>query len=256
MSISTDTNQSSDLKAREDADIESSSEKYQRRFRGPVGRWFLELQSRLTLACLEGIGPGAAVLEVGGGHAQVTPALVESGYRVTVAGSDPSCGLLLEPWTQAGKCRFDVADLQALPYKNHAFDVVICYRMLAHSIDWTNLVAELCRVSRNRVLVDYPARRSVNFFSDRLFNLKRSIEGSTTRPFALYGREQVARAFHSKGFRVVAEYPQFFLPMALYRLSGSRKLVQTLETPARVLGLTQHFGSPIILRADRLAGPA
>ena len=35
--------------AREDADVESSSELYARRFAGPVGQWFLELQARLTL---------------------------------------------------------------------------------------------------------------------------------------------------------------------------------------------------------------
>ena len=34
---------------REDADIVSSSERYQRRFEGTVGRWFLQLQTRLTL---------------------------------------------------------------------------------------------------------------------------------------------------------------------------------------------------------------
>lgn len=241
-------------KTREDADVESSSERYQSRFRGSVGRWFLELQSRLTLACLEGLGPGATLLDVGGGHAQVTPALVESGYQVTVAGSAPSCGRRLEPWIRARKCRFDVTDLQSLPYKKHAFDAVICYRILAHSVNWTGLVAELCRVSRDRVIVDYPARRSVNLLSQALFELKRSVEGGSTRRFALYGRREMAETFERSGFRVTAEHPQFLMPMALYRLTGSAALGQALETPARALGMTQWFGSPVILRADRRAG--
>jgi len=248
--------QTAGRKAREDADIESSSERYQRRFRGPVGRWFLDLQRRLTLACLEGLPAGSAILDVGGGHAQVTPALVDAGYAVTVAGSDPSCGRLLEPWTGAGKCRFEVADFLALPYKNHAFDAVICYRILAHSVNWTGLIAELCRVSRHRVIIDFPARRSVNALSRPLFDLKRSVEGVTTRRFALYGRGQMARAFENAGFRVTAEHPQFLLPMVLYRLTGAAGLGQALETPARVLGLTQAFGSPVILRADRVVGSA
>lgn len=240
---------------REDADIVSSSERYQRRFEGTVGRWFLQLQSRLTLACLEGLGPGATVLDVGGGHAQVAPTLVQAGYEVTVVGSDPSCGRLLEPWTSTGQCRFDVADLQALPYKNHAFDAVICYRMLAHSIDWERLVSELCRVSHRRVIVDYPARRSVNILSQGLFDLKRSVEGVTTRRFALFGRKQIARAFERAGFRVTVEHPQFLMPMVLYRLTKAAGLGKAIETPARVLGLTQRFGSPVILRADRRVGP-
>jgi ubiquinone/menaquinone biosynthesis C-methylase UbiE len=254
MTSSTPAVESSRRKAREDADIESSSERYQRRFRGSVGRWFLELQTRLTLACLEGLGPGATVLDVGGGHAQTAPALIEAGSRVTVVGSDPVCGRLLVPWTSLGKCRFHVADLQTLPYKNRAFDAVICYRMLAHSIAWTGLIAELCRVSRGRVIIDYPARRSVNFLSHRLFDLKRSIEGVTTRRFTLYGHPQVMRAFEHADFRVTAEHPQFFLPMVLYRLGGIAVVGRALETSARVFGLTQKFGSPVILRADRKVG--
>ncbi|MDQ2673475.1 MAG: methyltransferase, partial [Chloroflexota bacterium] len=74
--------------AREDADVESSSEAYARRFAGPVGQWFLELQARLTLESLAGLPPGATILDVGGGHAQLAPPLVEAGYRVTVVGSD------------------------------------------------------------------------------------------------------------------------------------------------------------------------
>ena len=78
---------------------------------------------------------------------------------------------------------------------------MVCYRLLAHSIDWRRLVGELCRVARHRVVVDYPARRSMNVASEALFRIKNSIERGTTRPFALYGRGEVARAFAAAGFR-------------------------------------------------------
>jgi SAM-dependent methyltransferase len=236
---------------RENADVESSSELYARRFSGAVGRWFLELQARLTLECLSGLPPGATVLDVGGGHAQLAPPLVEAGYRVTVVGSDASCGERLAALTSAGRCRFEVADLLALPYAGRAFDAVLCYRMLAHSIDWKRLVAELCRVARHRVVVDYPARRSVNVASEALFRIKNAIERGSTRPFALYGRGEVARAFASAGFRVSLERPQFLLPMAFYRLAGSAGLARTAEGLARATGLTGLLGSPVIARADR-----
>ncbi|HVK01514.1 MAG TPA: class I SAM-dependent methyltransferase [Gemmatimonadales bacterium] len=237
--------------AREDADIESSSELYARRFAGPVGQWFLELQARLTLECLRGLPPHATVLDVGGGHAQLAGPLADAGYRVTVVGSDASCGHRLAPLTSAGRCRFEVADLLALPYVDRTYDAVVCYRLLAHSIDWRRLVAELCRVSRHRVVVDYPAQRSVNFASEALFRIKSSIERGTTRPFALYGRGEVARAFASAGFRVTEERPQFFLPMALYRLAGSTGLARGAEGLARSVGATALLGSPVIARADR-----
>jgi SAM-dependent methyltransferase len=236
---------------REDADIESSSELYARRFAGPVGRWFLELQSRLTLDFLSRLPSGATLLDVGGGHAQLAPPLVDAGYRVTVVGSDAVCGERLAPLTSAGRCRFEVADLLALPYADQAFDAVVCYRLLAHSIDWKRLIGELCRVARHRVVVDYPARRSVNVASEALFRIKNSIERGTTRPFALYGRSEVRRAFAAAGFRVTAERPQFFLPMALYRLAGSAGLARGVEGAARRAGLTGLLGSPVIACADR-----
>lgn len=237
--------------ARENADVESSSELYARRFAGPVGEWFLRLQARLTLESLAGLPPGATVLDVGGGHAQLALPLVEAGYRVTVVGSDPVCGARLAPLTAAGRCRFEVADLLALPYPGREFDAVLCYRLLAHSIDWRRLVGELCRVARHRVVVDYPARRSVNVASEGLFRIKSSIERGTTRPFALYGRTEVARKFEAEGFQVTAERPQFFLPMALYRLAGSAGLARAAEGIARRTGLTGMLGSPVIARADR-----
>lgn len=215
--------------AREDADVESSSELYARRFAGPVGQWFLELQARLTLECLSGLPSGANILDVGGGHAQLAPPLVAAGYRVTVVGSDASCGERLAPLTSADRCRFEVADLLALPYADQGFHAAVCYRLLAHSIDWRRLVRELCRVARHRVVVDYPAKRSVNVASEALFRLKSSIERGTTRPFALYGRREVARAFESAGFEVTMERPQFFLPMALYRLAGSARVARSAE---------------------------
>ncbi len=240
---------------REDADIESSSEGYARRFDGPVGRWFVDRQTRITLECLAGLPAGAAILDVGGGHAQSAPPLVEAGYRVTVVGSDPSCGARLEPLTSTGRCRFEVADLQALPYGARAFDAVVCYRLLAHSVNWRRLIAELCRVARQRVIVDYPARRSVNVASEALFRIKHSIERGTTRPFALFGRGEIARAFEGAGFAVASVRPQFLLPMALYRLAGSVRLARTAEGLARSLALTGLLGSPVIARADRRPGP-
>jgi SAM-dependent methyltransferase len=237
--------------SREDADIDASSEEYAGRFEGLVGRWFLETQTRLTLAALRGIPRGAHVLDVGGGHAQVAPALTEAGFHVTVVGSARSCGRRLEPWTARGRCRFDVADLQRLPYRDRQFDAVTCYRLLAHSVHWTGLIGELCRVARERVVVDYPSRRSVNVVSQRLFDMKRSIEGALTRPFALYHPREIAAAFASAGFLIERATPQFFLPMVLYRFTGSARLGRVLEWPARKSGLTGLLGSPVIVRADR-----
>jgi SAM-dependent methyltransferase len=236
----------------EDADIATSSEDYARRFTGAVGRWFVETQARITLSLLSTLPVGSSILDVGGGHAQITPPLLEGGYEVTVVGSDPACDVRLQPWLSNGRCQFEVADLRALPYPDHSFDAVVCLRLLPHSVDWTGLIGELCRVASRSVLLDYPSMRSVNIIAERFFEVKKGIELNTRR-FLTFSPRQVRAAFADHGFVVRAEQPQFLLPMVLHRLANQSLLSRAAEVPGRWLGLTRRFGSPVIVRADRRA---
>ena len=234
----------------EDADIETSSEDYARRFLGPVGRWFIDTQARVTLSFLGVLPVGASILDVGGGHGQIAPALIEAGYEVTIIGSDSSCGARLQPWIAGGRCRFDTGDLRRLPYDDASFDAVVCLRLLPHSVSWTGLIQELCRVASRSVVVDYPSIRSVNIIASRLFRVKRGIELNTRR-FMTFSPGQINSAFAAHGFVVRAEQPQFLLPMVLHRLVNRCLFSKAAEAPGRWLGLTKRLGSPIILRADR-----
>jgi 2-polyprenyl-3-methyl-5-hydroxy-6-metoxy-1,4-benzoquinol methylase len=235
----------------ENADIATSSEDYARRFSGPVGRWFLELQAVTTLSLLQDLPSGASVLDVGGGHAQLTDALLGAGYEVLVAGSNQSCAARLAPWRENRLLRFEVVNLQTLPYADQAFDAVLCFRLLPHSVAWTRLVSELCRVARRAVVVDYPSARSVNIIAGQLFRLKHRIEGNT-RPYAVFQPAEVRAEFAVRGFEVRQEQPQFLLPMVLHRWLGRAGLARALELPGRLIGLRRILGSPVIIRADRL----
>jgi SAM-dependent methyltransferase len=238
----------------EDADIETSSEGYARRFSGSVGEWFLDLQARTTLHLLRELPAGGSILDVGGGHAQLTGPLLGSGYQVLVAGSDGSCAARLAPWRENRRLRFEVVDLGALPYSDQAFDAVLCFRLLPHSVSWTRLVGELCRVAGRVVVVDYPSSRSVNIVADRLFRLKRRIERNT-RPYTVFRRAEVRAAFAVRGFEIRRECPQFLLPMVLHRWLGRAALARLLELPGHLTGLRRILGSPVIVRADRLRTP-
>ena len=234
----------------EDADISTSSDDYARRFAGPVGEWLLGIQTRATLDLLQGLPKGASVLDVGGGHAQIAPPLIDAGYAVTVVGSDSLCGARLKHLTDRGSCRFDVGNLRALPYADRSFDAVVCFRLLPHSVSWTGLVAELCRVARRCVVLDYPSTRSVNVLSEQLFSLKKGFE-QNTRPFLLFSPHKIGSAFNELGFTVRAAKPQFLLPMVVHRMVKSPGFSRAAEAPGRLLGLTHWFGSPVIIRADR-----
>jgi SAM-dependent methyltransferase len=234
----------------EDADISTSSDDYARRFAGAVGEWLLAMQTQVTLDLLRELPRGASVLDVGGGHAQIAPPLIDAGFTVTVVGSDSSCGARLKQLTDQGSCRFDVGNLRALPYADRSFDAVVCFRLLPHSVSWTGLVAELCRVARRCVVLDYPSTRSVNVLSEQLFSLKKGFE-QNTRPFLLFTPQEIESAFTKLGFTVRAARPQFLLPMVVHRMVKSPALSRVAEAPGQLLGLTRWFGSPVIVRADR-----
>ncbi len=236
----------------ERADVETSSAGYARRFSGSVGRWFLRRQESCTAELLTESLQGLRVLDVGGGHGQLLPFLERAGCQVTVFGSDASCAGQIGPWLDRGAARFMSGDLLALPFDDRQFDLVLSFRLLPHVRAWRRLMAELCRVSNHRVVVDYPSSRSVNAFATPLFALKRRVERDTRR-FTVFSPLEIGDAFASHQFQVVGERGQFFLPMALYRAVRSGRLGRAVEALPRGLGLTAALGSPRIVRADRMA---
>lgn len=231
-------------------DVVSSSKQYVRRFAGPVGAWFLQVQTEKARDLLSEYS-SLRILDVGGGHAQITPALLDDGHQVVVYGSSPACAARLRPWRESGRCEYVSGDLCQLPFPNRSFDVVLSFRILAHMGKWRTFLGELCRVADKSVLIDYPCQRSVNRWADRFFEVKSRVEGDT-RPFQPLQSSMVADAFAEQEFEVVGERNQFLLPMFLHRLHGSRTLAGALEVPGRLLGLTRAFGSPVIARADRV----
>ena len=230
-------------------DVETSSEGYARRFAGDVGAWLLQRQAAITLALLAP-WPRARVLDVGGGHGQLTGPLVEAGYDVTVYASDAVCADRVRPWTETGRARFLAGSLDRLAVGDRAYDVVLSYRLLPHVAEWRALIAELGRAAERAVLVDYATRRSFNAIADPLFGLKRRLEGNT-REFEVFRDGDVRAAFAEAGFAPTAREPEFVWPMALHRAVGVAALSRAAEAVGGVLGLRRALGSPVILRAER-----
>jgi 2-polyprenyl-3-methyl-5-hydroxy-6-metoxy-1,4-benzoquinol methylase len=234
----------------EQADVETSSDAYARRFSGGVGRWFLAVQTKATLDLLRPFSP-ARVVDVGGGHGQLAEPLAIAGHYVMVVGSSDACRGRVQPLVDAGQVRFQAADLLQLPFAARAFDVALAFRLLPHVARWRELLAELCRVAARAVIVDYPTHRSVNALAGPLFGMKKRVEGDT-RPFSVFADGEIEAAFAGQGFKVVARRPEFAIPMALHRAIGVAAVSRGLESVARAAGVTSRLGSPVIVRADRL----
>jgi 2-polyprenyl-3-methyl-5-hydroxy-6-metoxy-1,4-benzoquinol methylase len=231
----------------ETPDIESSTEDYASRFSGPVGEYFLTVQTDLTLKCLTSRS-GASILDVGGGHAQLTVPLVKRNFRVTVTGSDESCRILLDQRLKPGNFTFDICDMLALPYDNKAFDYVLAFRMLPHVDRWQQLLAEMCRVAGTAVIFDYPDIRSSNILYDMLFSFKKKYE-KNTRTFKMFRRSEISKELEHNNFSQPQFSPQFFLPMVIHRSLQKVRLSKSMEAVCRALLLTKYFGSPIIVKS-------
>ena len=233
----------------ETADIETSSEDYAKRFSGEVGSWFLKVQEDISLKILAS-SPGAKILDVGGGHGQLTEGLIENGYNVTVFGSADICKSRIQKFVDENRCAYHTGNILDLPYKNQFFDIVISYRLLPHVKKWRQLISELTRVARKAVVVDFPSIYSLNCISPILFSVKKRLEGNT-RPFILFRQSDLLTTFMQNGFVFSNRFPQFFLPMVLHRVIGFPLLSRAVERVCHLTGLTGNLGSPVILELVR-----
>lgn len=233
----------------ETADIETASSDYAARFGGASGKFFLEKQTEITLSFLKDL-PGARVLDVGGGHAQLAPPLVEQGFAVTVTGSDDSCRARLDQYMGQGGFEYLTCDTLNLPFEDRHFDVVMAFRLLPHVNRWRELIEELCRVADKCVILDYPDRRSTNVLYEQFFGIKKKMEGNT-RPYTLFTRLQIGAELEKHNFARPQFRPEFLLPMVIHRKVNNRAFSTLIEGCFRLSGVTSVCGSPIILRTNR-----
>lgn len=245
----TDSSEGSMRPYPETADIETSSDGYASRFAGPVGEWMLGVQERIALGMLADM-PGAAILDVGGGHGQLAGPLCRNGYKVTVIGSHESCRRRIAALVDSGACRFEVGNVVALPFPDRSFDAAISFRLLTHCEAWPELIRELCRVARRSVIVDYPTSQSLNAVAPALFGAKKKLEGNT-RQWRLFRHDEVTAEFARHGFECKRRVPQFFLPMVLHRAMRWRLWSAGKEWFCGAIGLTHRWGSPVILEMRR-----
>jgi ubiquinone/menaquinone biosynthesis C-methylase UbiE len=232
---------------RETPDIETASDDYARRFAGAAGRYLLAEQEAAIRALLSD-WRGGTVLDVGGGHAQLTPMLRTLAREVVVLGSDERG--LMRVRRDFPDCSTATGDLLDLPFAPRSFDVVIAVRLLPHVRNWPRLLSQLCRVARSTVVVDYPRTSGLNGLTPLMFPLKKRLEGNT-RHYRNFRDAEIGEVLSACGFEPRERRAQFLLPMVAHRRANGAASLRAIERAAKVLGITQVIGSPILLRADR-----
>jgi len=228
-------------------DIHSSTNEYAQRFSGAIGQWFLSVQQHVT-ADLLGDTTSLTIIDFGGGHAQ-NCWLADQSSSFTVHATSDECFALLD-FTQDSVKQVS-GGLVDSGLADGTYNIAMSYRMLAHLDDWQGHIAELCRVSDQTVIIEFPNSKSVNALAENLFTIKKSVEGNT-RKFALFQLDQVKNEFANHGFVLANHNGQYLLPMALHRALKMVGLSRLIESVAGFVLPKKRLGSPFICRFDKL----
>ena len=232
-------------------DVFTSSQGYANRFSGNIGQWLLSVQSEAIIRALsKRANKGDNLLDFGGGHGQLieVASALELNPMILASHIDAFANLqqrLSIEVANSQKYSGFVAALLSIPCKDKAVSVVTCVRLLSHCDDWQHLISEMCRVSSDLVIVDYPPLASSNILYKLLFPIKKILEGNT-RTFKIFTHKEIEIEFLANGFSLDQRIGQFFWPMVLHRKLKSVGISKFLEKIAATFGLIYLFGNPSI----------
>lgn len=224
-----------------------------KRFGGPIGRIILEDQERVLAAFLGDVS-GQRILDMATGTGRAALALARRG--ATVTGVDASREMLTVARNRAAEAGLSVAfaegDAHALTYPDRTFDAVVCLRMLMHVPDWRQALSELCRVSRQRLVIDYPASTSIASLQMVWRRVAQSM-GRSVEAYSVFSPNAIGRELDRNGFRVISTHKQFVLPIALHKAVGSPGFTRGIEGALARAGMLNLAGSPVTIAAERCA---
>lgn len=223
-----------------------------RRFGGPIGELVAQGQADV-LASMLGPVSGRRILDVGTGTGRGAFLLAAAGAQVTgVDASEPMLAIARQRAAETNAAvMFEVADAHKLPFDAGSFDLAMSLRVLMHTPQWRECVAELCRVASRGVLIDYPASMSTAAVQSLTRKMLYPF-GLSAEPYRVFTDRQIAAAFTEHGFRITSVHRQFVLPIAIHKLVGSPGFTRTSERVLAGLGLLNAFGSPVTVYAERV----
>jgi ubiquinone/menaquinone biosynthesis C-methylase UbiE len=223
------------------------------RFGGPIGSLLLEEQERVLRDALGDL-IGRLVVDVGTGTGRAALALARWGAQVT--GIDASTQMLAAARSRAAAAgltvRYERQDAHALSFASQVFDHAVSFRLLMHAPDWRRCLEELCRVTRHRVVFDFPALGSAAALHAATRRATLAV-GWQVEAYRVLSLRTIRREVERHGFRVQQVHRQFVLPVAFHKLVGSRTFTVATERALAAAGLLRLAGSPVTVVAERCA---
>jgi ubiquinone/menaquinone biosynthesis C-methylase UbiE len=219
------------------------------RFGGSIGEFIKWNQEQVVFRELTSV-EGWKIADVGAGTGRLTIPLIGKGAKVTACDASAQMLEVLQTKTQNPNLEVRVVDAQELPFADRYFDCSLSFRMLLHVVDWKKAFSELCRVSNDWVIIDFPPKHGFLIFAP-VWHALRKLFSSKVQSYRTFEADEVFSELKSHGFEVVSIDPGFFLPLAVYRTFRSKRLMTAAEKLFSRIGLTRRFGSPFTLFARR-----
>jgi len=177
---------------------------YQRDREGPASDHRRECG--LVRRALDGLGPGARLLDIPCGAGRMSLFLAGLGFDVHAADVSPAMveRARLRLSTMGRAVPVEIQDLEGTTYPDRSFDAVFCFRFFHHLPDddlRARVARELRRISGGRLLVSYQDSRSVA-------SARRHLQSLLGRPkgrFPLSPRA-MREHFEQDGFRLVRDH--------------------------------------------------
>jgi ubiquinone/menaquinone biosynthesis C-methylase UbiE len=219
------------------------------RFGGSIGEFIKWNQEQIVFRELPSV-EGWKIADVGAGTGRLTIPLIEKGAKVTACDASAQMLEVLQQKTDSPNLEIKVVDAQELPFPDRHFDCTLSFRMLLHVVDWKKALSELCRVSNDWVIIDFPPKHGFLLLAP-VWHSVRKLFSSNVQSYRTFETDEIFSELKLHGFDVVSIDPGFFLPLVVYRTFRSKRLMNSAEKLFSRISLTRRFGSPFTLIARR-----
>lgn len=229
--------------------IEDFVQEYDKdRYGGSFGQYLenLEVETYLSM-----ISPGSEIiLDLGAGTGKLSIPLILNSKNVLSA--DYSLHMLKIARLKSHELNIELnavmSDAHCLCFKARTFDCVVSSRLLMHLTDWKKGINEICRVSRNELIIDLPSNFSFASL-DLLFKRIKRIFLPDTQVYSNYSIRKVTEEIEKNGFQVVQTRKGFFIPLTFHRWFNNPKISNKIEIIFRSFYITELFGNPVTIKA-------
>ncbi len=219
------------------------------RFGGPIGELIKNNQEQLVFHTLPDV-QNWKVIDVGAGTGRITLPFLSRGADVTACDASAEMLEVLKQKANHPALHVLVADAHHLQFPDQTFHCAISFRMLLHVVDWQKALSELCRVSKDWLVIDFPPQHGFLLFAPLLHALKRTFK-KNHQSYRIISVSKIRRELHKNGFEIFGTDSGFFLPLGIHRVIGQPGFTRAIEKFFKNIRLTALTGSPITLFARR-----